>query len=177
MTTRMRGVWAAVVMVSVLFACGEQAPVVTATGEFDHLDADAIVIGGEHTFTNEEGLRAAFLAFDTAYQWRDSTDMALRGVDLTVYTQSGSERARVTSREGTLDPRGERMTALGDVVLLVPGENRTLESGELHYDPELGQIWSDSSFVMTHGNQTLRGSSFISDLEFSDFRARGTDGG
>ncbi len=159
-----------------ILACREESQVVTASEELMHLDADAIVMGGEHTFTNEEGLRSAYLAFDTAYQWRDSVNTALRGVDLTVFNRNGSERARITSVRGTLDPRGERMTAQGNVVLIVPEEDRRLESGELNYDPQVGQIWSDSSFVMTHEGQTLSGASFTSDLEFRNFQARGTGG-
>ncbi len=173
---RVKVLWAMLLAGGGLLACEDQAPVVTASDQFEHLDADAIVMGGEHTFTNEEGLRSAYLAFDTAFQWRDSVNTALRGVDLTVFNENGSERARVTSSRGTLDPRGERMTAQGDVVLVVPQENRRLESGELNYDPQAGRIWSDSSFQMIHDGQTLRGESFTSDLEFRNFQARGSGG-
>jgi LPS export ABC transporter protein LptC len=154
-------------------ACGENADVATVPAHYLEWDADGVVFGMIHRFT-QEGLLQAVVHGDTAIEWRDSTVVALRGVDLTVYTEEGVERAHVTSRRGTLDTRTERMSAFGDVVMIVPGEGRRLESEELHYDPRGDRIWSDSSFVMTMpGRAPIRGSSFTSDLEFRNFQARG----
>ncbi len=139
-------------------------------------DADGVTIRGEHVFLNAEGVRASRLVFDTMYQWRDSTDHHLRGVDLRVFQENGFERAHVTSARGRMDPRGERLVAEGDVVLVIPADDRRLETGELHYDPDNERIWSDSSFVMTFQGRVIRGSSFISDIEFRNFQAIGPGG-
>jgi LPS export ABC transporter protein LptC len=164
-----------VVLVSLaLFGCQEEAPVVTSP-QNRFLEADAVVIEGEHYFT-QEGIRSAHLVFDTAFQWRDSVDTHLAGLTLTVFNEDGSERARVTSDRGTLDRRGDRMTARESVVLVVPAQDRRVETEELHYDPDAGRMWSDSSFVMLHAGRTLRGSSFTSDLEFRNFRILGPEG-
>jgi LPS export ABC transporter protein LptC len=159
-----------------VYGCQEPAPMTTATDSLRFLEADAVVIDGQHFFT-QEGVRAATLLFDTAYQWRDSVDMHLARLTLTVYNEDGSERARVTSDRGTLDRRGDRMTARENVVLVVPAQVRRLETEELHYDPEGNRIWSDSAFAMTHDGRSLRGSAFTSDLEFRNFRVLGPGGG
>jgi len=160
----------------VLYGCQDPAPTTTATDNLRFLEADAVVIDGQHFFT-QEGVRAATLLFDTAYQWRDSVDMHLARLTLTVYNEDGSERARVNSDRGTLDRRGDRMTARENVVLVVPAQLRRLETEELHYDPEGNRIWSDSAFTMTHEGRALRGSAFTSDLEFRNFRVLGPGGG
>lgn len=156
--------------------CGEPTDVATVPAEYLEWDADAVVFGMIHRFT-QEGRLQAVVHGDTAIQWRDSTVVAMRGVDLTVFTEEGEERAHVVSRRGTLDTRTERMAAYGSVVMTVPGEGRRLESEELHYDPRGDRIWSDSAFVMfMPGRAPMRGSSFTSDLEFRNFQARGPGG-
>jgi LPS export ABC transporter protein LptC len=127
--------------------CEDEAPVATVPAEYLRFDADGVVFEMTHRFTQEGTLQALVLA-DTAIQWNDSTSVALRVVDLRVYAEDGSERAHVTSREGSLDTRTERMTARGDVVLVIPAEQRTIESQELHFDPRGDRVWSDSAFVM-----------------------------
>jgi len=167
-------VWSALFGAVALVACQGETAVPTVQAELPFLDADAVTVGGNLTFTNAEGIRSAHVNFDTAYHWNDSVNTALRGVDLTVYNENGSSRAHLTSRAGTMDERWQRLTAHGNVVLVIFGENRRLESEEIHFDPEQGRIWSDSSFVMTRpGQAPLRGTSFTSDLEFNNFRIVG----
>ena len=166
----------AAVLLPALAACEVDAPVATVSDPDRFLGADAIVMGGVTTISNPEGIRTAHLQFDTAYQWGDSTHQALRGVNLTVFDDDGSERATVTSLRGTFEPLAERLTARGEVVLVVPFQDRRLETEELHYDPELNQLWSDSAFVMTEEGRQREGSSFRSDLEFRDFVVQGSAG-
>ena len=168
-------VWLAI-LASALGSCQENAPVPTLSEDESYLGADGVVMGGITTITNDEGIRSARLHFDTAYQWSDSVHQSLRGVDLMVFNEDGSERARITSLRGTFDPRGESLTANGEVVLLVPFQDRRLTTEELHYDPEIAQLWSDSAFVMTQAGNTYEGTSFSSDLEFGDFVVYGTAG-
>lgn len=155
--------------------CQEESPVPTVADEVRLLEADQVTIGGRHYFT-QEGIRAATLHFDTVYQWRDSVNWHMREPNLTVYNDDGSERARVTSRRGVINPRADQMIAREQVVLVVPGQDRRVETEELHYDPEGGRIWGDSAFVMYHEGRILRGSSFTSDLEFRNFRVLGPGG-
>jgi LPS export ABC transporter protein LptC len=157
-------------------ACQDQPPVPTVADDLQLMGADQVTQGGRHIFT-QEGIRSSVLTFDTAFQWRDSVNLHLRNLDLTVFNEDGSERARVTSERGTLDSRAERMTARRNVVLVVPGQDRRVETEELHYDPEGGRLWSDSAFVMLHQGRTHRGSAFTSDLEFQNFRIVGPGGG
>lgn len=155
--------------------CEDETSVATVPSEYLQFDADGVVFQMTHRFTQEGVLQAMVIA-DTAIQWHDSTAVALRVVNLRVFDEDGSERAHVTSRSGTLDTRTERMTAHGDVILVIPAEERTIESQELHYDPRGERIWSDSSFVMHHQGRVLRGTSFTSDLEFRNFVIRGSGG-
>jgi LPS export ABC transporter protein LptC len=174
MNLRTKFVWTTLISGGLLVACDDSAPVAAIIDDARVLEADGITIGGEHVFLNAEGIRESILLFDTMYQWRDSVDYHLAGVNLTVNNEDGSERVHVTSREGRMDTRGERFLARGAVVLVVPEEGRRLESEELHYDPNSERIWSDSAFVMTMpGRNPIRGSAFTSDLEFGSFRAVG----
>ena len=166
----------AAMLFPVLAACEVDAPVATAADADRFLGADAIVMSGVTTISNADGIRTARLQFDTAYQWSDSTHQALRGVNLIVFNEDGSERATVTSLRGTFEPLAERLTARGEVVLVVPFQDRRLETEELHYDPELNQLWSDSAFVMNEEGREREGSSFRSDLEFRDFIVQGSGG-
>jgi len=165
------GLWAGIPFVSA--GCEEETQVSTVPVEYFEFDADGVVFGMSHRFT-QEGVLQALIVADTAIQWHDSTSIALRGVDLRIYDELGGERAHVTSRVGSLDTRTERMTATGNVVLQIPRDNRTIESQELHFDPRGERIWSDSAFIMRHQGRTLRGNSFTSDLEFRNFVIRGS---
>ena len=160
----------------VLGGCEGVAPVATLPESDIFLGADGIIMGGTTTITNDQGIRTARLQFDTAFQWSDSTHQSLRGVDLTVFDDDGSERAHVTSLRGTYEPREESLIANGSVILLVPFQDRRLETEELHYDPQQGELWSDSAFTMTEGRRRYEGTSFTSDLEFRNFQVFGSAG-
>lgn len=153
-------------------ACGESPPLLTVPAEFVAFDADGIVFGMTHRFT-QEGRLEAIVRADTAIQWQDSSTVHLRGVDLRVFHEDGSERARVTSTRGILDLRTERMAAYGDVLLVMAESNRRLESQEIHYDPRGDRMWSDSSFVYFQGSRRTSGRGFESDIEFRNFQIRG----
>jgi LPS export ABC transporter protein LptC len=163
-------------MVAMLASCEGEAPVVTLPEGENFFGADGIIMGGTTLITDHEGIRTARLQFDTAFQWTDSTHQMLRGVDLTVFNDDGSQRATVTALRGRFEPNEESLTANGDVVLTVPSADRRLETEELHYDPQLEELWSDSAFVMMEGGERYEGTSFTSDLEFRDFQVFGAAG-
>lgn len=176
MNERIALVWMLVILGGIAGACQEEAPVESFAEAQTLLGADAVIMDGVHTMTNAQGIRTARLQFDTMYQWSDSTHRAVRGVNLVVFNEDGSERGQVTSIRGTFDPGDESLTANGNVVLVVPGEDRRLETEELHYDPEAQQLWSDSAFILYEGARTREGCSFTTDLEFQNFSVRGTAG-
>lgn len=145
-----------------------------------NMEADQMVIGVE-THLRQEGIRRALLSADTSFFWEDADSVALRNLSLQSYDETGEIRARVTAREGTLY-EGDRMIARRDVVLVIPEEDRRIESEELNYDPEGDRISSDSATVMYTGDQVITGSSFESDLYFRnvtvhDARTRGGEEG
>jgi LPS export ABC transporter protein LptC len=163
-------------------ACESSPPLITVPQEFVAFDADGIVFGMTHRFT-QEGKLEALVRADTAIQWQDSSTVHLRGVDLRVFNEDGSERARVTSARGILDLRTERMAAYGapgsPAILIMTESSRRLESQEIHYDPRGDRMWSDSAFVYVQGTRRTSGRGFESDIEFRNFqiRGRGTGGG
>jgi hypothetical protein len=50
-------------------------------------------------------------------------------------------------------------------------DSSTLRSQEIHYDPNIDRIWSDSATtrILKNGSET-RGSAFESDIEFTNVR-------
>jgi len=60
------------------------------------------------------------------------------------------------------------------VVLIIPFQDRRLETQELQYDPDADELRSDSAVVITEGGRSYEGSSFTSDLEFRSFEVQGT---
>jgi LPS export ABC transporter protein LptC len=173
------GPWRALLTLLLLLplwsACDAEREVTTVSEDYLDWDADGIVFGMTHRITQDGRLQGLVRA-DTAIQWNDSASWHLRGVDLTVLEESGAERATVTALRGILDTRTNRMTAHGDVVLVIPGQDRRVESEALNYDPQGDRIWSDSAFVHRHRGQVTRGRAFTSDLEFRNFTILGRGG-
>jgi LPS export ABC transporter protein LptC len=157
-------------------ACSSESQVATVPDAYLTFDADGIVFQMTHRITQDGRLQGLVQA-DTAIQWQDSSAIHLRVLELTVLEESGEVRAIVTARRGVLDTRSNRMTAYGNVVMIVPGQNRRLESEELHYDPQGDRIRSDSAFVFTEGTRVTRGRAFRSDLDFRNFEIIGRGGG
>jgi LPS export ABC transporter protein LptC len=161
----------------VIGGCEPPAEVRVIPEDYLSFDADGIVFGMEQWIT-QDGVLQGHVRADTAIQWQDSSAVHLRGsVDLKVLEDNGRERALVTADRGILDVRTNRMVANGNVVLVIPGQTRRLETQQLHYDPQGDRIWSDSSFVHTHRGQVTRGRAFTSDLEFQNFTILGRGGG
>jgi len=161
-------------------ACDGEPPTPVATSELQELGADAVIFGMSQ-YVTVEGVREALLYADTAYTYEDSTDVDVRSLNLTLYTELGLERAFITANRGSIDLNTQRMAAFGNVVLTIPEQDRRIESAQLHYDPNRDRIWSDTSTVMIHQGSRVTGDSFESDLGFTSvkvYNARGrTDPG
>lgn len=159
-------------------ACSEEPETPVAASELQELEADQAVFG-MRMYITVEGIREALLYADTAYTYRDSVEIDVRALRLTLYGETGNERAFVTANRGTVDPNTQRMHARGNVVLTIPEQNRRIESQQLNYDPNRDRIWSDTATVMMHEGRRSTGDAFESDLDFTSvkiFGARGRSG-
>lgn len=141
--------------------------------ELTELPADYAVYGMT-TFMTTNGVLQGRIMADTAYMFDDSTTVSLHGIDVEFYAENGNPRGTVTARYGEWNRQTNRMTARGDAVLVVHMDGSRIESQELHYDPVDNRIWSDSVTTQTLRTGTrATGSSFESDLQFTDVRIRG----
>jgi len=163
---------AVLVLCTLFVACSDETAHPIASAQLLEMGADYMTIGMDYEMT-QAGVRYAHLRADTAFYYADSTQWALRAVEMTVFTTTGAEQATLTSLRGVLDEETEAMIARGDVVMLLPDRDGRLESAELHYDPVRKRFWSDSATVWIEGSQTSRGTGFESDLEFTNVTVRG----
>jgi LPS export ABC transporter protein LptC len=127
--------------------------------------ADMVSTGLQHIITLE-GVKEGELYADTAFFYRDSTLYRLVNPSLILFTETGSQRARVTSERGVYYPNSREMLATGNVVLVITEGDRRVESEELNYDPNGDRIWSDSLTTMIEPTRILEGLGFESDLNF-----------
>ena len=168
------------VLALLLGACRNNEVTPTATVGYRDIAADQIVIGMEQ-YVTDAGKQRAILRGDTAYVFEDSAKAHVKKVNLTLYDDAGRESAQLTSREGDFSNDTQAMTAIGNVVLVTRGANpRTIETDELHYDPNTKRIWSTKPTVMREGASVMRGTGFEADDEFHNVRvtnARSSGGG
>lgn len=166
---------AAMAAVAAAAACGDetQAPVVDAA----FLDVDYIIMEEMENTLTQNGVRSGIVISDSSYVYEDSSTVQLFGVQMTLYTDLGVEKSRLTAERGWLNERTDELTALGNVVLTIPADGRRIETPELHYDPVRDEISSDSSTIqILNGSRTRATCGFTSDLEFRNFRLCGPVG-
>lgn len=154
-------------LAAALTACSGDERGRVVADELTGLQADNVVYGMTQVLTHD-GIREARVESDTAYFFRDSSAVHLRGLTMTLFDQTGNTRATVTAERGRLDSRSNSMVARGDVVLTIPGQGREIRSEQLHYSSGQDRIWSDSSTVMRQDGEVQCGTSFRSDLEFQN---------
>ena len=123
------------------------------------------------SFITANGIREGHVQADTAYLFVDSAKAELHQMRILFFNEDGSQLATVTGTSGECDQTTDRMTAWGDVLLIVHSDQRRIETQELNYDPEAERIWSDSATVQTMADGSItRGSAFESDMEFRNVR-------
>ena len=153
-----------------LMACDGPVDTPVASAEVQGIEAD-LVYYGMVSFLTASGVREGRVEADTAYAFNDSAVVKLRGMRLVFYNADGSERAAVSAEAGEMNENTDRLVARGNVVLIVHGDGRRVETAELNYDPNADRIWSDSATVQTLANGSVtRGSAFESDLDFRNVR-------
>jgi LPS export ABC transporter protein LptC len=152
-----------------LAACEGEPPTPVAGDTLLEMTADMISEQMVTYFTNGEGIRTGKIEADTAYYFQDSTVVHMQGVQMTVNTETGQLRATVTADKGRYDERTQQMHAVGNVVLVMPNDDRQVESGELYYDPMTEKIWSDSASTYRNQGRVTRGTCFQSNMDFTQF--------
>jgi len=157
--------------VLLLGGCGSQDDTPVVSPDLLEMDADGVIYGMSSVIT-VEGVREGMVRADTAYFYEDSANVELRQLSLTVYTEEGRERALVIAERGWLNLDTNEMVARGNAVLTVRPDNRIIESAELHYDPNEDRIWSDSATVQRYEGTVSEGSSFESNLDFTNVLIR-----
>lgn len=151
-------------------ACKGNEVTPAATAGYRDIEADQIIYDMEQ-YVTEAGQRRAVLRGDTAYVFEDSAKAHIINVNLTLYDENGAESAQLTSREGDFSNTSQAMVARGNVVLVTRGLNsRTIESEELHYDPNAKRIWSTKPTTMRSRDGIVRGTGFESDDRFDNVR-------
>ena len=159
-----------------LSACGGNDQTPTNTSEYQDLPADQIVYGMEQYVTTA-GKQKAIMRGDTAFVFEDSMKAHVKNVNLTLYDDIGRESAQLTSREGEFSQVSQAMVARGKVVLVTRGADpRTIETEELHYDPNTKRIWSDKPTRMMSRGATVNGSGFTADDSFTNVRITNASG-
>ena len=170
------------VILAVVFvaACGGAADTPTNASEYQDLPADQIVVGMEQ-YVTVAGKQRAILRGDTAYVFDDSMKAHVKNVNLALFDELGRESAQLTSREGEFSNVSQAMIARGNVVLVTRGADpRTIETEELHYDPNTKRIWSDKATRMRSAAGVVNGSGFRADEDFDNVQitnARGSGSG
>ena len=169
MRTAVRGVALVSATTLALGACGAESTTPQASDEVQSMTADLISYDMDTYFTNAEGIRTGRIQADTAFFFQDSTVVHMQGVEMTVSAETGQVRATVTAERGRYDERTQQMHAIGNVILVMPNDNRRVESGELYYDPMTEKIWSDSASTYQSQDRVTRGTCFQSNLSFTQY--------
>lgn len=168
---------ATVALLTALGGCDPDIDTPLASEAIQSMEADNVIFGMV-SFLTSSGIREGRVEADTAYMFADSATAHLRQMRIVFYDVDGRERASVTGLRGSWGQANDRMVARGDVVLLVYADSMTIESQEIHYDPGLERIWSDSATVQTLADGTVSsGSAFESDLSFENVRIQDMRGG
>jgi LPS export ABC transporter protein LptC len=158
-------------------ACTQPLNTPVADDALQEMAADNVLFGMVSYLTSS-GVREGKVSADTAYMYADSAVAQLRQMEITFYDEEGRETATVRGTRGRWSQNSDAMVARGDVVLFVHADSSTIESQEIHYDPNIDKIWSDSATVQTMKDGTVTsGSSFESDIAFQNIVVRDPRGG
>ena len=176
---RERGVptCALIVVALAATACSREIQTPLADEATQSITADNVIFGMV-SFISTSGIREGRIRADTAYLYADSAMADLRQMRIEFFGEDGSTSATVTGVTGEWRQESNKMVARGDVVLFVHADSSTIESQEIHYDPDADRIWSASTTVRTLQDGTVTsGSAFESDMSFENVVIRDMRGG
>jgi LPS export ABC transporter protein LptC len=112
------------------------------------------------------------LRADSAMVYEENERTLLRGVHVDFYGgERDTIRSTLTAREGEVDMHTRKLIARRDVVIRT-AEGHSLETEELHWDPELGKVFSDRFVRLTRGESVLTGMGIESDPELHSYAIR-----
>lgn len=150
-----------------LAACNGAKPAPTAGAGFRTLPSDQVIVGFEQ-YVTEAGAKRAIMVGDTAFIFEDSTLAKVHNANLTMFDDKGAVMARLTSKTGDVNSATQAMVARGNVVL-VTTDAGTIETEELHYEPQSHRLWSNVHTVQHLKNGgTMTGSGFTADDKFQN---------
>ena len=144
-----------------------------ATTDLEAVKADEIVYGVS-LYMSKDGIREAQLLADSMFMWRDSVYSRIDGLTLVVFDEAGRRRATITADAGRLSQTGNELTAWGNAVLRIPGDDIEVRTEELNFAPEADRIWTEVPVVMREGTCEVEGDRFQADMSFDDLRIWGT---
>jgi LPS export ABC transporter protein LptC len=110
------------------------------------------------------------LQADSGYAMPGAGTARLCGVHLVVRDSLGRTVAEVTAAAGEFDADRETVVARGDVVVVMPQQQRRLETEELHFAPREDRVWSPTSTLFQEGGVLLTGTGFVADSRFENLR-------
>lgn len=167
--------WALLVVVIAIAACrdSKQPPVVGGPSMAD--SADQVLFGVQYVLTTR-GIQRGDLKADTAYVLDDQNRFDLRKAHVVFTTELGAPQGTMDGNRGVYNLRTQILEGWGDVVVkLVDG--RTLKSPHVTYNQITHLISSDTSYVLTRGNDSQHGVGFTSDQAFVAFKCLASCGG
>lgn len=158
-------------------ACETTVNTELADDDLQGMEANSVIYGMTSYLTTA-GVRQGMVQADTAYMYADSSVARLLNMEIIFYDEEGRETATVVGRNGRWSQLTDEMVARGAVVLRIHSDGSVVESEEIHYDPALEKVWSDSTTVRTLADGSVTsGSSFESDMTFEHFVIRNPRGG
>lgn len=142
-------------------ACTESAAGPVAGEEYLSMESDQVIIGLEHSMTTN-GLRRAHLVGDTAYVEGDTMEVVQPRMEF--YGENGEQTGDLVAERGFLNNRSQQMTVRGAVVLNTVQGRRTIQTEELHFDPQGNRMWSDVRTTSREGGSVITGTGFTATL-------------
>lgn len=162
--------WWIVLAAAAVMACNSGTePRVTAANTLS--DSADQVMFGVSTMITDQGVLRAQLSADTGYFFDGNSRIEVRHEKTLFYTATGQRNATLTSVEGTYNMRRGQMEARKSVVV-VTTDGKRLETEQLRYDQATNRISSDSAFVLTQPDRTLRGIGFTSDPDLTNLHVK-----
>lgn len=147
-------------------ACTGETTEPESTGAVVDVDYQ-ITVGYEFTQTHD-GVRSAKVRADSVWQWQDSTNALLFGMEMEIFDSIGAPRARVTAQNGTLEFETQELIARGNAVLVIPADETSIQSPVLTYSPQQDRIVSDTVTRAVIDGRETTGTCFESDLRLTN---------
>lgn len=159
--SRVRAALAAL-LTAVLTGCGDDQPVEVASPDLLGLDADQIAIDVEHNLTRD-GIRRAHLVADTAYFLDSGSRVRFRHYTVDFFGSRGEKVSELSAVDGIYEVASGDMEATDSVVVVDDDRTRRLVTERLTYSVADDRLRSDVDFTLYQGNDTIRGTGFVTD--------------